>query len=365
MAFINLNKSKLFENFKKIDSLFRQNNIEWTVVAKMLCGDREYLKVLVDMGVKEICDSRLSNLKVIKSICPDVQTVYIKPPAKRFAESIVAVADTSFNTEYETIKLLSDAAVRQNKKHKIVIMIELGELREGVMRDDLVDFYARVFELPMIEVVGIGTNLSCMNGVLPNSDKLIQLCLYKELIEAKFDKKIPYVSGGTSVTIPLIEKGLLPKGINHFRVGETLFLGTNVYDHSFFKTLHNNIFRLYAEIIELNEKPLLPDGEIGQNLVGETLSIDESLYGNTSYRAIVDVGLLDVEKEHIRPSEQYMHIAGASSDMFVVDLGNNPENLNVGDMIAFDLNYMGILRIMNSRYVDKRIDNHQVPEFII
>jgi len=356
MAFVTLNTKKLKENYAQLDQLFAQHNIKWSIVAKMLCGHKKYLEQVLALGIKQVCDSRISNLRIIKSIAPAIETIFIKPPARRNAARVVEFADISFNTEYETIKLLSEAAVQQQKTHKIVIMIELGELREGVMREQFIDFYSKVFRLPNIEVVGIGANLTCMYGVLPNHDKLIQLCLYKQLIEAKFNKVIPYVSGGASVTIPLIEKGLLPKGINHFRIGETLFLGTNVYNSSPFDHLHNDVFKLYAEIIELNEKPIVPTGELGHNLTGQTATFDEELIGTTSYRAIVDLGLLDVEEEHIKPVSENMQIAGASSDMIVIDLGANPNRLKVGDLIEFSMDYMGILRIMNSDYVDKRFE---------
>lgn len=359
MAFITLNTDKLKDNFNHLNQLFEQHDIEWSVVAKMLCGNPKYLKELIGLGIRQICDSRLDNLKIIKSLAPEIETVFIKPPAKRNVASIVEYADVSFNTEYETIRLLSEAAVRLNKLHKIVIMIELGELREGVMREQFIDFYEKVFKLPNIDVAGIGANLTCMYGVLPNQDKLIQLCLYKQLVEAKFNKKIPYISGGASVTIPLIEKGLLPAGINHFRVGETLFLGTDVYNSKPFEHMHNDVFKLYAEIIELNEKPLIPTGELGQNLTGHVNSFDESLSGSTSFRAIVDVGLLDVEDGHIKPVSTDIEIAGASSDMIVLDLGENRRNLKVGDTVAFDLDYMGILRLMHSDYIDKRFEGKQ------
>src|SRR5690606_25130978 len=213
------------------------------------------------------------------------------PAAKRNAARVVAFADISFNTEYDTIRLLSEEAGKQGKVHRIVIMMELGELREGVMRDQFVEFYSRVFKLPNIKVAGIGTNLTCMYGVLPNHDKLIQLSLYKQLVEAKFNRKIPYVSGGASVTIPLIEHGLLPEAINHFRVGETLYLGTDVYHNKPFDNMHNDVFKLFAEVIELNEKPVVPQGELGYNLNGEKTSFDDNLSGETSQRAIVDIGL--------------------------------------------------------------------------
>ena len=263
MAFITLDIKKLKSNFDFLNNLFNKKNIQWSVVSKMLCGNKTFLTELLKLDLQQVCDSRVSNLKAIKSINPEIQTIYIKPPAKRAVSSIVKYADISMNTEIETIKLLSEEAQKQNKTHKIIIMIELGELREGIMREDLMDFYKTVFQLKNIEVVGIGTNLSCLYGILPNHDKLIQLSLYEQLIEAKFDRQIPYVSGGSSVTIPLIFQNLLPIGINHFRVGETLFLGTDVYNDTPLKKMKTDVFSLYSEIIELIEKPSVPMGEMG------------------------------------------------------------------------------------------------------
>lgn len=355
MAFIEFNTTKLKHNFDYLENLFESNNIKWAIVSKLLCGEKSYLEEIINLGVKKICDSRVTNLKVIKSIDKKIETIYIKPPAKRSIKSIVRFADISFNTEYYTIKLLSEEAQRQNRTHKIMIIIETGELREGVLAEDFLDFYEKVFELPNIEVVGIGTNLSCLYGVLPNRDKLIQLSLYEQLVEAKFNKNIPFVSGGSSVTIPLILNNTLPRGINHFRVGETLFLGTNVYDNSRYRNMKSDVFKLFAEVIEVSEKPMVPDGEMGTNVEGEEYSFDESDIGKTSCRAIIDLGLLDVDEEHITPRDKNIKFAGASSDMIVIDLGKNSKKYKVGDLIEFKLDYVGTLRLMSSRYIDKKI----------
>lgn len=354
MAHIVLNRQKLKENYQYLNTLFFAHKIEWGVVSKVFCGSKIYLKEIIDLGVQQICDSRITNLKIIKSLNPHIETVFIKPPAKRYISSVVKYADASFNTEFETIRMLSEEAVKQNKVHKIIIMIELGELREGVMREEFIDFYAKVFDLPNIEVVGLGTNLTCMYGVLPSQDKLLQLCLYEQLIEAKFNKVIPYITGGTSVTIPLISRGVLPQGVNHFRVGETLFLGTDVYNNTPNPKMHQDVFKLYAEIIELRKKPMIPDGDLGHNMIGEVLQFDEQ-DNSSSYRAIIDIGLLDVEENHIKPTAPDLKIVGSSSDMMVVDLGENAERYKVGSLVEFDLSYMGILRLMNCDYVDKRI----------
>jgi predicted amino acid racemase len=356
MAFVKLYKDMLEHNYQFLDKLFQKHDIEWGVVSKLLCGNKPFLRELLKLGNKVIMDSRISNLKAIKSIDPEVMTVYIKPPAKRSLKSLVQYADLSFNTELRTIELISEEAVRQDKVHKIMIMIEMGDLREGVMGEDFVKFYSEVFNLPNIEVYGLGTNLNCLSGIMPSHDKLIQLSLYEQLIEAKFNKKITWVSGGTSVAIPILLKGLIPSGNNHFRVGETLYLGNNLITGEGIKGMKRDVFKLFAEIIELIEKPLVPMGEIGTNVAGESPTYDEKDIGKTSYRAILDLGLLDIDTDNLTSDDKSLKFAGASSDMIVMDLGSNKKKYQVGDLISFRMNYMGTLSILNSDYISKVIE---------
>jgi ornithine racemase len=355
MAYIKLYRDKLKHNFIFLQNLFKENGLYWGVVSKLLCGNVGYLQEVINLGVREIHDSRISNLKTVKLLAPEVQTVYIKPPAKRSIPQVVKYADVSMNTEYYTLKLISDEAVKQNKKHKVIIMIETGDLREGVMGDNLVDFYSKVFELPNIEIVGLGTNLNCLHGVMPSQDKLIQLCLYKQIIELKFNKHIPWISGGTSVTIPLILNKQIPKGVNHFRVGETLFFGVDLFEESIIPGMKEDVFELFTEIIEINEKPMVPIGTLAANPQGEIMEIDPALYGQTSYRAIVDIGLLDIDPKYIISEEDFL-VVGASSDMLIIDMGKNIQNYKVGDLLKFRLKYMGALHILNSSYIEKKIE---------
>lgn len=353
MAYFTLNKTKLRENFEYLKGMFDNSDISWGVVSKILCGNRKFLGELIDLGVKEIHDSRISNLAKIKEINSDIQTVYIKPVSKRNIDKMVKYTDVSLNSELTTIKWISEEAVKQKKTHKIIIMVETGDLREGVMGDHLVDFYADIFDLPNIEIIGLGTNLNCLNGVMPSTDKLIQLSLYKQIIELKFNKKIPWVSAGTSVTIPLMLHKQLPKGVNHFRVGETLFFGVDLFTEKVIEGMHGDVFTLFAEIIEMQEKPLLPSGTLAANPQGEVVEIDEDLYGRSSFRAILDIGLLDVDPKYLVPEDGEFEILGASSDMLILNLGENPKKYQVGDVVKFGLKYMGALSILNSSYVDK------------
>jgi len=284
-----------------------------------------------------------------------VQTVYIKPPAKENVENVIRYADVSMNTEYYTLQWLSEEAQKQKRVHKVIIMIETGDLREGVMGDHLIDFYSKVFELPNIEIIGIGTNLNCLHGVMPSQDKLIQLSLYKQIIELKFNRKIPWISGGTSVTIPLIMNRQIPKGVNHFRVGETLYFGVNLFEDKLIPGMKEDVFEFAAQIIEITEKPMVPMGELGANPQGDVMEVDTALYGQTHYRAILDVGLLDLDPKYIVPLKDNYEVVGASSDMLVLDLRKNNSKLKVGDMLRFRLKYMGALQLLNSDYVEKKI----------
>lgn len=357
MAEILISRKKLKHNYDILDKLFSKNNIQWGIVTKLLCGNPMYIKEIIGLGARELMDSRISNLRAIKKIDPEVTTIYIKPPPRRSIRNIVRYADVSLNSDLETMRLISEEAHKQGKKHQVIIMIEMGELREGVMGDNLVNFYEKVFELPNIEIIGFGTNLNCLYGVMPSRDKLIQLSLYKQIVEVKFKRNIKYISGGTSVTIPMLFKNQVPPGVNHFRVGETLYFGADLFTGGTIKGMRDDVITFQAEIIELIEKPVVPEGNLAENPSGDTYEINPEDYGKTSYRALLDVGLLDISPDFLLPTDKSFELAGASSDILVIDLGKNPKKYKVGDFIKFKLKYMGALGLFNSDYIIKRIED--------
>ncbi len=357
MAEIILNRSKLKHNYDFLEKLFKENDVQWGIVSKLLCGNPMYLKEVINLGAKELMDSRISNLRAIKRIDPDIRTMYIKPPPRRSIKGVVKYADVSLNSDLETLKMISEEAARQDKVHEVIIMIEMGELREGVLGDHLVGFYEQVFDLPNIEIIGFGTNLNCLYGVMPSRDKLIQLSLYKQIVEVKFKRKITFLSGGTSVTIPMLFTNQVPPGVNHFRIGETLFFGADLFTGKTIKGMRDDVITVKSEIIELHEKPLVPEGNLAENPSGDTYEVKSEDYGKTSWRALLDIGLLDISPDFLIPADAKLEIVGASSDILVLDLGKNPKKYEVGDFIKFKVKYMGALRLFNSDYVIKRVED--------
>ncbi|MDD2386845.1 MAG: alanine racemase [Bacteroidales bacterium] len=361
MAKLQIDTAAVIYNIKSISSFLKKHNKQWSLITKVFSGDIDLLKRIlkpdVIKDIHSIGDSRLSSLKILKEVNPALITIYIKPPALVYIDEVVKYADISLNTSYKTIIALNTAAKKQKKIHKIIIMVELGELREGIKRDELIGFYEKVFELEYIEVIGLGSNLGCMYGVEPTYDKLLQLCLYKELIQAKFNKDLPLISGGSSITLPLIDKNAVPIDMNHFRIGEAAFFGTSPLYNERFNDLNTEAFVFKTNIIELDEKKKMPDGVISDANIGHTADYDLEDFNATTTKAILDVGLLDVDKADIVFLDKEVSFVGITSDMMVVDIGTNKtkegkKKYSIGSQVCFTPSYMGVARLLNSKFID-------------
>ncbi len=347
---------KLQRNIETIGGWMDRHGASWTLVAKVLCGHTDTLRALQLLGIRSMGDSRVANLNAIERIIPDFESWYLRVSDMSSVKQVVAMADVSLNSELDVIEAINEEAGRINKIHRIIIMIELGDLREGILPGSLIRFYEQVFDLSNIEVIGIGANLGCLAGAVPSVDQFAQLALYRELLELKFRRKLPMLSAGSSVVLPLLLDGKLPKAINHFRIGEALFLGTDLINGGTLPGLYDDVPVLEAEIAEIKEKSLRSlvetshvqpfDSANGQN-------DSEPAVGEWGYRALVSVGQLDTDVSGLTPIDNRYHIAGASSDITVVNLGDNPDNLKIGDTIKFKLNYSAFLRIMSVKYIDK------------
>lgn len=363
MAELVIHTDKIKENIKYLSAYLKKRDIEWSLITKVFSGDKDFLKhVLTDdviQNIASIGDSRLTSLKNLREVNPKMKTIYIKPPAKTYAHDIIKYADVSLNTSYSTLVSLNKAAADAGVIHKVIIMVELGELREGVKTNDIVDFYGKVFEMSNIEVIGIGSNLGCMYGVEPSYEKLLQLSQLKSVISETFEKDFNLISGGTSITLPLVDRNIVPKDINHFRIGEAAFFGKSPLKNEQFKDLHTDTFEFTANIIELEKKQIVPEGVISDANIGKAAEFDEKDVGESSYKAILDFGLLDIDKENINPVDESLTFVGITSDMLVVDLGNNRDKngkkkYNIGDKVYFKANYMAVARLLNSKFIDKK-----------
>jgi len=344
-----INLSKLKENVTKIQEEGKRNNIPFiTMVVKAFAGDFKILEALKDSGVTCIGDSRIQNLKTFKPLNFHHQML-LRIPMKSEVEDVVRYSDISLNSEYEIIKALDAAAKSQNKKHNIIIMFDLGDLREGIYyTSDYIDTIKKIYQLEHIIVKGIGTNLTCYGGLIPNKDIYDRLIVIKNNIEDTLHIRLDIISGGNSSSVTLFNQNIIPKEVNHLRLGESILFGKETSYGNEIEGLHHDVFSFEAEIIELKEKPSFPDGEMSINSFGVKPKIEDK---GLMKRAIVAIGKQDTLLSNLCPKDQNINIIGGSSDHLILDVTKG--HYKIGDIITFRINYPALLHLMNSDYVEK------------
>lgn len=348
---IEINLGNIIENAKKTKKLCEKKGVSLSLVTKLLAGNKEIVEKLVESGVDCICESRIENLIEYKDI--KVEKWLIRIPMLSECENVVKYADASLNSEIEAIKRLNEEAKKQDKIHKIILMYELGDLREGCLREELEEILKEALDLENIEVYGIGVNLSCYGEIVPTEKNMKELADLVEELEQKYNIKFKVVSGGNSSSYNMLKEGKLPSKINNLRLGEAVFLGNVPCFEEPIEELNRDNFILKAEIIELKEKPSMPWGKQGKtNSFGEQVSF---LDRGIRKRAIIALGKQDIRIETLLPIDENIIVLDGSSDHIILDVNDCKKEYKVGDVIAFRLNYSGILTAHTSKYVERSI----------
>jgi ornithine racemase len=348
--YITIDLNKIEHNARTITVLCGKYGIEVCGVTKVTCGMPQVAKAMLRGGVACIGESRMKNIHRLKANGVSTEFTLLRIPPLSAAEDIVTSVNMSLNSELSVIQALSEAAFRRGLVHHIMIMVDLGDLREGVWPDDLLPMVREVVELPGIRIAGLGTNLSCYGGVIPSGKNMIKLVEYARRIETAFGIKLRYISGGNSSSLNLIASGKMPRAVNHIRIGEGILLGRETVNRAAWPGTFQDAFLLKAEIIELKEKPSVPIGETGEDAFGGK---PEFVDKGERDRAILNIGREDVVVEGMVPVDPEISILGASSDHLIVDVTES-ENVRLGSELAFFMNYGALLAAMTSEYVEKR-----------
>lgn len=342
---------KVKNNLDRITEMVKGSGSSLMIVTKGYSADMEIYKILEDSNIDYFADSRIQNLKKYEGT--KKERVLLRLPMNSETDEVVKYADISLNSELKTINNLNESAKRQNKIHKILLMIDLGDLREGIFfknEDEIYHTVEETLKLNNIQLFGLGVNLTCYGAVIPKKDNLSVLVEIARKIEKRFDIKLQMISGGNSSSIYLIGKNELPEGINNLRVGEAFLLGGETAYSQPLKGFYDDAFTLEAEIVELKEKQSVPIGETGVDAFG-----NKPVYEDRGIikRAIIAVGRQDVDPDALQPIDDKIDILGASSDHLILDMSKSDKEYNVGDIVNFKLSYSSLLRATTSGYVER------------
>ena len=336
---------KYADNVNYLLSILHRQNLSVMAVSKVFCASQPLIDVLNASSVAYIADSRMQNLKAMKT---DKPKVLLRIPSPQEADEAVKVCDMTLQSELAVILAFNLAAKRQDKIHNILLMFDVGDLREGIYyTENYISIVEEIKNLSHINLAGIGTNLTCFGGVIPTKETLQKLIIIQKDIEAILGKRLSIISGGNSSSIELMFNRHHPKAINNLRIGEAFVLGRETaYGHAI-DNMYDDVFVLKAAVVEAKTKPSMPEGLLGMDAFGKPVSFQDE---GIQRRIIIALGRQDVDCFDLIPPKG-IRVLGCSSDHLVAV--TDDQTIQVGDIITFKLTYGGILRAMTSDYVKK------------
>ena len=348
MAQLIVDIEKLKYNIDYISKYAVAKQLELVGVVKGISAFPEVIEEFSKGGVTKIGISRLETAKWaldnlgLRSICMTL-------PSIKNSKEIVKMFSLSLNSELEVIKALGKAAQEQSIIHDILLMVDVGDLREGIMPDNVLNIVKEILNIKSsgIKIKGIGANWGCCCGLLPDRDNLMILPSLADDIESKFGIKLDTVSVGGSILLEWMKHNELPEKINQIRIGEAIMLGNIPTINKIEPNLNQNIFLLKGEVLEIKEKPSFPKGEIGFNALGHKLFLEDK---GVRKRAIVNIGAVDTNPAEIKSIHKNAEIITFNTDYTIIDVSDCEIAFKPGDTMLFSLNYNSLTQCLMSPF---------------
>lgn len=347
--YLTIDLSKLEHNILAIHRICQKHNLSLTPITKVIMGNPRIAGLYAKYS-DSIGDSRIFDIKRMMRNQVASKFMLIRSPSIKEADEVVNFCHTSLNTEIEVILELDREAIKQNKIHNVIIMLEIGDLREGILLEDFASFLTQCLHLNGINVSGIGANATCFAGLIPDQDNLLILKEASKIFK-KMTGRNPIVSGGGTNLFYLIQENRLPNYINHIRVGEGIVMGVDAVNKAPIEGCVQDCFMLTGEVIELKNKPSKPKGNFTHNAFGEDVTFQDL---GIRKRAILNIGRLDTDLNGLTPLVPGIRVLGGSSDHLLLDVEDSAEKVKIGSTVSFYLNYSALLFAMSSDYVQKK-----------
>lgn len=337
---------KIAANTRLVSRLCAGRGVSVTAVTKCVCGEPAIVRAILAGGVREIGESRLDNVRRIRDAGIDCDILMLRLPALSQIDEVVALTTRSLNSEPATLHALSEAAVRLETTHEVLVIVEWGDRREGVMPERAEDLCRLALDLPGIELGGVACNLNCLCGVVPTPANVGDFAAFVQGLEASLGVRLGTVSGGHTTCLRFLDGGAWPERVDHLRVGEGVLFGTDSMSDVPLPDGHLDAFKVYAEVVEVAGKPSAPEGEVGPDAFMRTREWPDL---GVRRRAVLAMGEIDTDVVWLKPTRPGVVLVGASSDHTVVDVTDAYPPVRLGDELEFVAEYVAVARGWASR----------------
>jgi predicted amino acid racemase len=323
--------------------------VEVVGVTKCTCGSPDVAKAMLAGGAVALGESRHANAERHRAAGITAPIWLLRTPPPDLAADTVRLFDLSLASELETCAALDVAAGAAGRRHEVLAMVDLGDLREGIMPADLPAFVDAVEALDHVVLAGIGVNLTCYGAIVPDERNMSELVALARAVEQRVGRRI-VVGGGNSGSIGMVASGRMPAGVTVLRVGETIMHGVETLTREPILGLHTDVFELSAPVVECKVKPSMPRGTVAQDAYGSTPRFEDR---GERRRAILALGRQDVMPEYLTPLDEGVEILGASSDHLICDVEEMAAPPPLGGSLRFRPNYAATVQLFTSPYVHK------------
>lgn len=343
---LEVDPGKLKENLTALRERCQDSFVGIIGVVKGINTWEEILRIYDDAGFMYLGSPRVDQLRKLRAMSVKTPLMLIRIPMLSELPDAVALADASLQSDLTVIRATDAEAARQGKTHGVILMIDLGDLREGFWSaEELVDAAVEVErECDHLHLLGVGVNFNCYGSVMPDKRNEQGLVSLAHDVEKAIGRELEIVSGGASTAIYMLLDGTLPYRVNNLRLGELGLLGETDFARPDF--LHRDVFTFRAEVVECREKPSHPVGQLSTDAFHRVRTYEDR---GIRKRAILAVGRVDCGNcFDLKPRMPGVEVLGASSDHLILDVEEAAETVKVGDILEFDVNYASLVNLTNT-----------------
>ncbi len=350
-----IDEEAIKNNVRLVKSILDDAGIKLSVVTKGFSSLPRLAKA-VDSINPMISDSRIETIKGMRDAGIKAHIALLRVPMMSEAEDVITHCDMSVQVDKTVVTHYNDVAKKMGKVHDVMLMFDVGDLREGPFYlDEFLELGEYVEkELSNIHIKGVGTEFACYGSLVPNAENTKALVDAVEALEERIGRQIEWVSGGATSGIPLVLQGIMPKRVNHLRVGEAINSVRELEElWDTYVDGFKPVFSIEAEVCEVRSKPTAPKGELIQDCFGNKPEYEDR---GVRKRAIIAIGRKDlVAPTDLIPEIEGLEILGGSSDLTILDIEDCKQEIKPGDIIKFGVHYVPMLfSIMTDVYKEYR-----------
>lgn len=357
MPTLRISAAKLRHNLAYVKTLCQRRGVELMGVVKGCHAHPGVCRVFAEAGITAMGAARVRHAAPIAAAGGAPWMVAL-PPLHRVAD-VVRGFPVSFNSEVASLEALSRAAAEAGTRHEAMLMVEVGDLREGVMPGQVVETVRRALALEHAHFAfkGLAAHFGCMSGLIPTPESVERLTRAAAAVEAALGRRPAVLSVGGSDFLRLLEAGPLHPAITQVRMGYAVLLGKHPDSLDGHPGLERDAVLFEAEVLEVKDKPSMPFGVTGINAFGERLTFVDR---GVRKRAVLGFGALETDSRGLTPTLPGMELIGVNSNYSVYDVSDCPVEVRPGQLLRFRMNYKALAQAFHSSLVEKALEG-QTP----